>query len=136
MTMACLDFFDPSDTRFLVAHQFCFQRSSKFWRSVCVVCVGVAVSYILFDVLDLDGSNSPFKQSTLERTAIVAEVVKNTAHSPDTPKPLVSVSGPIAAASRATTQSFSGVLIFSRLESRRDRHYRIALPRSAIADPL
>jgi hypothetical protein len=47
---------------------------STFWRVTHVVCALLMFSYILFDVLDLDGSNFSRLRATVERTAIVAEV--------------------------------------------------------------
>ena len=47
---------------------------STFWRVTHVVCALLVFSYILFDVLDLDGSNFSRLRATVERTAIVAEV--------------------------------------------------------------
>jgi hypothetical protein len=46
--------------------------SSLSWRVAYVVCTLLVFSYILFDVLDLDGSNFPWVQ--VERTVIVAEI--------------------------------------------------------------
>ena len=47
---------------------------STFWRIAHVVCALLVFSYILFDVLDLDGSNFSRLLATVERAAIVAEV--------------------------------------------------------------
>jgi hypothetical protein len=49
-------------------------HSSIFWRATHTVCVLLVFSYILFDVLDLDGSNFSRVLATVERAAIVAEV--------------------------------------------------------------
>jgi hypothetical protein len=49
-------------------------HSSIFWRTTHTVCVLLVFSYILFDVLDLDGSNFSRLLATVERAAIVAEV--------------------------------------------------------------
>ena len=49
-------------------------HSSIFWRATHIVCVLLVFSYILFDVLDLDGSNFSRLLAAVERTAIVAEV--------------------------------------------------------------
>jgi hypothetical protein len=49
-------------------------HSSIFWRVTHVVCALLVFSYILFDVLDLDGSNFSRLLATVERAAIVAEV--------------------------------------------------------------
>ncbi len=50
-----------------------FVHSSGRWRTVYVVCTLVAFSYILSDVLDLDGSNYPRLRTPVERILIVAE---------------------------------------------------------------
>ena len=47
---------------------------STFWRITHVVCALLVFSYILFDVLDLDGSNFSRLLAIVERAAIVAEV--------------------------------------------------------------
>jgi hypothetical protein len=49
-------------------------NSSIFWRATHVVCVLLVFSYILFDILDLDGSNFSRLLATVERSTIVAEV--------------------------------------------------------------
>jgi hypothetical protein len=49
-------------------------HSSIFWRVTHVVCALLVFSYILFNVLDLDGSNFSRLLTTVERAAIVAEV--------------------------------------------------------------
>jgi len=49
-------------------------HSSIFWRATHVLCTLLVFSYILFDVLDLDGSNFSRLLATVERAAIVAEV--------------------------------------------------------------
>src|ERR1043166_4624958 len=50
---------------------------SNFWRAIYSVCMLVVFSYILFDVLDLDGSDFPRQRAPVERNAVVAEVVKD-----------------------------------------------------------
>jgi hypothetical protein len=49
-------------------------HSSIFWRATHVLCTLLVFCYILFDVLDLDGSNFSRLLATVERAAIVAEV--------------------------------------------------------------
>ena len=49
-------------------------NSSIFWRATHTVCILLVFSYVLFDVLDLDGSNFSRLLATVERAAIVAEV--------------------------------------------------------------
>src|SRR5262249_1100943 len=49
-------------------------NSSILWRATHTVCILLVFSYVLFDVLDLDGSNFSRLLATVERAAIVAEV--------------------------------------------------------------
>src|SRR5215813_4326871 len=49
-------------------------NSSIFCRATHTVCILLVFSYVLFDVLDLDGSNFSRLLATVERAAIVAEV--------------------------------------------------------------
>jgi hypothetical protein len=49
-------------------------NSSIFWRATHTVCILLVFAYVLFDVLDLDGSNFSRLLATVERAAIVAEV--------------------------------------------------------------
>jgi hypothetical protein len=53
---------------------FSFIHSSRLWRAACVASVLVVFVYVLFDVLDLDGSNFPRLFTPVERTIIVAFV--------------------------------------------------------------
>jgi hypothetical protein len=112
---------------------------STFWRAIYLICTVIVFSYIFFDVLDLDGSDFPLKRHPLERTAIVAEVAKDTDHaySEGRPELWVDVS--------TLSQAFSGHTLsirlarqsrFSPLDSARTRGYRIALPRSSPSDPF
>jgi hypothetical protein len=48
--------------------------SSIFRRATHIVCVLLVFFYILFDVLDLDGSNFSRLLATVERAVIVAEL--------------------------------------------------------------
>ena len=52
--------------------------SSIFWRATHTVCILLVFSYVLFDVLDFDGSNFSRLLATVERAAIVAEVPEAT----------------------------------------------------------
>jgi hypothetical protein len=56
-------------------------RSVKFsvlWRTISIICVMMVFSYILFEVLDLDGSNFPLQRYPVESNAIVPETETNT----------------------------------------------------------
>jgi len=52
-------------------------HSSTFWRTIYIVSMFVVFSYILFDVLDLDGSDFPRPRAPVERNVVVAEVPKD-----------------------------------------------------------
>ena len=115
---------------------FRFNHCSKVWRAIYVVCTLLVFSYILFDVLDLDGSDLPSRHP-LERTVIVAEVAKDTEHVYSLDRSefwmdllLLAVSG------EAASVRLTRVLIFSPLDSARSRGYRVALPRSSTIDPF
>jgi hypothetical protein len=112
---------------------------SNFWRAIYIVCMVFVFSYIFFDVLDLDGSDSPFKRHPLERTAIVAEVAKDTvrAYSVERPELWVDLSTLFPALPcEAMWVRLTRTLTFSRLNSVRTHGYRIALPRSSPSDPF
>ena len=49
-------------------------RSSKFWLTVYIFCSLMVISYILFNVLDLDGSNLCKFSGSAEKTSIVVVV--------------------------------------------------------------
>jgi hypothetical protein len=49
-----------------------------FWRFVHAVTVFCMVSYIAFDVLDVDLSDFPLKSGARQRVVVVAEVPKGT----------------------------------------------------------
>jgi hypothetical protein len=53
-------------------------HSPIFWRATHVVCVLLVFSYILFDALDLDGSNFPKLLMRVERAVVVAVVPSST----------------------------------------------------------
>ena len=111
---------------------------SALWRVIYIVCAVLVCSYIFFDVLDLDGSDFPLKQHPLERTAIVAEVAKDTVHAYSLEKPETSINLSILSqclAEEATWARLMRVVAIAPLDSARARGYRIALPRSSPSDP-
>jgi hypothetical protein len=57
-----------------------FNRSSPFGRAIYTVCMVVVFCYILFDVLDLDGSDFPRPGAPVERNVVIAEVPKVTGY--------------------------------------------------------
>ncbi|HUK41760.1 MAG TPA: hypothetical protein VLX11_11965 [Candidatus Acidoferrales bacterium] len=118
---------------------FRYHHCSSLWRITYIVCAVLVCSYIFFDVLDLDGSDFPLKQHPLERTAIVAEVAKDTVHAYSLEKPEFSVNLPVLSqslAGEATRARLMRVVAFAPLDSARTRGYRVALPRSSPSDPF
>jgi hypothetical protein len=114
-------------------------RASRAWRATYAVCTLLVFSYILFEVLDLDGSNFPLKQYPLERTAIVAEVTQDTARAYLVERPELWVDFSTLSSgmpSEAKWVRLKRALTFSTVNSVRTRGYRIALPRSSPSDPF
>jgi hypothetical protein len=113
---------------------------SKFWRAIYLVSMFLVFSYILFDVLDLDGSDFPRPRGPVERNVVVAEVLKEIkqAYLPDRTELWVdhSVLVPPAMSGESVHVWLTQALTFSPLDSARTRGYRIALPRSAPSDPF
>src|SRR6266446_3304514 len=54
------------------------RRQSTLGRVVYIICTAFIVCYILFDVLDLDGSNFPTTRAPVDRTVVMVEVPKFT----------------------------------------------------------
>ena len=110
---------------------------STFWRIAHVVCALLVFSYILFDVLDLDGSNFSRLLATVERAAIVAEV----------PDAVPLNYSPEKSESRGDTSLFfpdqsgsytrpcwSELLRASTLGTARSHGYRVGLARNSLSD--
>src|ERR1043166_85978 len=113
-------------------------RASRAWRAAYVVCTLLVFSYILFEVLDLDGSSFPLKQYPLDRAAIVAEVAKDTARAYSVEK--IQLRGYLSQLlpslhCQAMRVRLARAVIFSPLNSVRLHGYRVALPRSSPPDP-
>ena len=112
---------------------------SRFWRAIYIVCMLLVFSYILFDVLDLDGSDFPRPRAPVERNVVVAEVPKEIkqAYLPDRTELWVDHSVLVPAMPGGSVQvRLTRTLTFSPLDSARTRGYRIALPRSSPSDPF
>jgi hypothetical protein len=112
-------------------------RASRAWRAIYVVCTLLVFSYILFEVLDLDGSSFPLEQYPLDRTAIVAEVAKDTAraYSVERTERWLDLST-LSPGKPREAMWLTRALTFSSLNFGRTRGYRIALPRSSPSDPF
>ena len=54
-------------------------RSSRFLRLAYLVWVLLVISYVLFEVLDVDGSNLPRLLTPLHRSLLVAESIADVA---------------------------------------------------------
>ena len=109
---------------------------SLLGRMVSIVCVTLVLSYIFFEVLDLDGSNFRTHRDPVEINAVVREVetdvIRQLAHRA---KPWIEVSffllaKPIQWVHRFSTEE-SILPIFYLLHH---CGYRTALPRSSIPD--
>jgi hypothetical protein len=110
---------------------------STFWRAIYIICTVFVVSYVFFDVLDLDGSDFPSKRHPLERTVVVDKVATDTEHAYSVHQPelwsdFATLS--LAVSGGVVINRVTRVLTFSPLKSARIRGYRIALPRSSPTD--
>ena len=105
----------------------------RFLHAMCTVFV---VAYILFDVLDLDGSRLPSVMIPRDQSFIAAEppAVIDSTHRPDRSglwdESVVGNKGTDTLAPLAFR-----IPLFSPLDSARIHHYRVGLPRDAIIDP-
>ena len=114
-------------------------HSSVFWRSISIVCVIVAFSYVFFEVLDLDGSTLPLQRFPVENSAIVPQVETNLV------RPyLTRLTLPWTEISFFLLPEQSDCVCPRRIEnfkalafnSLQRRSYRVALPRSSVPDHL
>ena len=109
----------------------------EFRRIFHAVCMVFVLSYILFEVLDLDGSRLPTAMVPVEQAAIAAEppALVEPGHRPDRARSwdesIVIDNGLHAV---ALPDGFQ-IPLFSRLDSARTHRYRVGLPRDAIIDP-
>jgi hypothetical protein len=108
-------------------------RLRRFLHGLCILFV---VGYILFDVLDLDGSRLPSVMIPLDQSFIAAEppAVVEPSHRPDRVglwESVVVDNGPHTLVLPAAFR----LPLFSPLDSARTHHYRVGLPRDAIIDP-
>ncbi len=110
---------------------------SFFWRATYVVSTLLVFSYVLFDVLDLDGSDFPKPLAPVERAVILAEIPSNVelVRSLDRAGRWENV--PVLFADRSGEHASlrqTEVLRFSPLESARAHRYRVGLPRDSVPD--
>ena len=108
-------------------------RCDFFWRVVYGVCAALVAVYVLFDMLDLDGSSRYGSQHVPKGTLWVADATSEA----DTSLPPGLPPGRGGKADDSTDRLFaaasfpgSAVLTFAVLALSRRHRYRVALPRS------
>ena len=114
------------------------RRRSTLSRVVYVICTAFIVLYILFDVLDLDGSNFPTMRTPVHRTVVIVEVPKvgENVYLPNTTDLWVNVASLLAESEYAIHLATLDLWIPLLPDAARARGYRIALPRSSPSDPF
>lgn len=114
------------------------RHRSTLSRVVYVICTAFIVLYILFDVLDLDGSNFPTMRAPVHRTVVIVEVPKvgENVYLPNTTDLWVNVASLLAESEYAIHLAALDLWIPLLPDAARARGYRIALPRSSPSDPF
>jgi hypothetical protein len=114
------------------------RRRSTLSRVVYIICTAFIVLYILFDVLDLDGSNFPTTRAPVHRTVVIVEVPKvgENIYLPDTTDLWMNLAALPTEAKYVIHLVALSVRIPSLPDAARARGYRIALPRSSPSDPF
>ena len=118
---------------------FSLRRSSKAWRVTFLIASLLVFSYLFFEVLDLDGSSFPFRQFSLDRSIIVAEVVNESEAASWAGKILPRADVALLALPvvlDAIREHAVRAARLSGLHAARSHGYRMALPRSSPSDPL
>ena len=120
----------------MTAHQI--HRRSALRAVVYTISTAFIVFYILFDVLDLDGSNFPTTRAPVHRTVVIVEVPKvgENVYLPNTTDLWVNVASLPAESEYATHLAALELWIPLLPDAARGRGYRIALPRSSPSDPF
>jgi hypothetical protein len=121
----------------MTGHHLC--RRSTLERVTYIICTVFIVFYIIFDILDVDGSDFPTTRAPVQRTVVMIEVPKFTAnvHPADMNDVWVNVIALLLAEPEKTVRREA--LEVPRpvaLNTARVRGYRVALPRSSISDTL
>ena len=113
-------------------------RRSIQSRVVYIICTAFIVLYILFDVLDLDGSNFSTTRAPVHRTVVIVEVPKvgENVYLPNTTDLWVNVASLLAESEYAIHLAALDLWIPLLPDAARGRGYRIALPRSSPSDPF
>lgn len=113
-------------------------RRDFFWRLAYAVFAVVVAVYVLFDILDLDGSNRRVSQSAPKGTLWVADAASeaDSLLPPDLPaRRAGNGDDPGDLLFAATCFPASTGLIIAVLALSRRHRYRVALPRSSVSDP-
>src|SRR5437870_10918108 len=112
-------------------------RFSKCGQITYVFCAMMVTSYILFNVLDLDGSVLSRLFGPVEKTSIVA-VVPPEAELFRSPEPFVSNDGillrVIEQPDKFTSRQHARLLRFSQLHITRSHGYRVSLARNSLSN--
>jgi len=112
-------------------------NSSTFWRVTHTVCILLVFSYVLFDVLDLDGSNFSRLRATVERAVSVAEVPDAVPlnYSPEKSESWGNTSLFFPDQSGSYTRPcWSELLRASTFGTARSHGYRVGLARNSLSD--
>lgn len=110
---------------------------SILWRAIYVVCMVLVLSYVLFDVLDLDGSDFHSPLTPVQKAIIVAEVPSDVepAYFPQSAVLWENTSVLFGDRSGEYVQlQRTDILISSPLDSARSHGYQVGLPRDSVAD--
>jgi hypothetical protein len=110
-------------------------RSSKSWLTAYIFCSLIVISYILFDALDLDGSDLCRFSGSAEKTSIVAVVPLETElfKSPELFAPHHCVLLPIGESSdKFCWEQLAKLLTFSQLHITLSHGYRVSLARNCL----
>ena len=113
------------------------RHPAVLWRGTYIACTVLVSSYILFEVLDLDGSDFPSQRYPAKGAFLSANDLKDIERV-YLPKPL-NVWGDASNHFTGNPRELGSFYKTteprkSRLDSTRDHGYRVALPRSSIPD--
>jgi hypothetical protein len=112
-------------------------RGSKLKRLVYVFCAIFVLSYVLFDVLDVDGSDFPTTRSTANRSICMVEVprVEVDIYVPDSSDFWILPESQVLPGSDYVLRTQPYFALRQLLPGvARDRGYRVSLPRSSTED--
>jgi len=111
--------------------------SSAFGRAIYIVCMVVVFCYILFDVLDLDGSDFPRPGAPVERNVVIAEVPKVTEYVCLSERTDFVANLTVLLAGQGESLQYKAmeVLRILPLNTLRSHRYKVSLARSAPPDP-